>query len=100
MSQIPRGPYSEQTQRQVDQEVARLLGEAEDRAVSLLKRHRSALDRLAGVLMDQETVDGSAVLNSLRAEPSTPETDGHGGFLPEVMSYPASPSDMPSSNGG
>src|SRR5262249_19907316 len=27
MSQILRGPYSEQTQRQIDQEVARLLGE-------------------------------------------------------------------------
>ncbi|MGH4008314.1 MAG: hypothetical protein ACRDTH_09220 [Pseudonocardiaceae bacterium] len=73
ISQIPRGPYSEQTQRQVDQEVARLLREAEDRAVTVLTRHRAALDRLAGVLMEQETVDGSAVLNSLRDEQPTPE---------------------------
>ena len=81
MSPIPRKSYSKQTQRQVDQEVARLLGEAEDRAVSLLKRHRAALDRLASVLMDQETVDGGAVLNSLRDEPA-PDTEGRGDFIP------------------
>lgn len=78
---IPRKPYSKQTQRQVDQEVARLLGEAEDRMVSLLKRHRAALDRLASVLMDQETVDGGAVLNSLRDEPA-PDTEGRGDLIP------------------
>ena len=33
-------PYSEQTQRVVDQEVARLLREAEQRAVALLRTHR------------------------------------------------------------
>ena len=82
ISQIPRGPYSEQTQRQVDQEVARLLREAEDRAVTMLKRHRAALARLASVLMEQETVDGSAVLNSLRDEQPAPDTDGHGDFMP------------------
>lgn len=81
INQIPRGPYSEQTQRQVDQEVARLLGEAEDRAISLLKRHRAALDRLTSVLMDQETVDGSTVLNSLRDEPA-PDTKGRGDLMP------------------
>jgi cell division protease FtsH len=80
-SQTPRGPYSEQTQRQVDQEVARLLGEAEDRAVNLLKRHRAALDRLASVLVEQETVDGSTVLNSLRGEQPAPDTNGRGHFM-------------------
>ena len=65
------------------------------------------LDRLARVLVDQDTVDGSAVPNSQRDEQPPPEPDEHGGFLPvapmatrEVMSYPTSASDMPSSNGG
>ncbi|WP_236794260.1 ATP-dependent zinc metalloprotease FtsH [Amycolatopsis sp. GM8] len=54
--------YSEETQRIVDQEIGRLLREAEKRAVTLLTGHRPALDRLAGQLMEHETVDGSVVL--------------------------------------
>jgi cell division protease FtsH len=58
-------PYAEQTQRLIDREAARLLREAEQRAVSLLSEHRSALDRLAALLADRETVDGQAVLDIL-----------------------------------
>jgi cell division protease FtsH len=58
-------PYAEQTQRLIDREAARLLREAEQRAVSLLSEHRSALDRLAALLADRETVDGQAVLDVL-----------------------------------
>ncbi|HET6825561.1 MAG TPA: ATP-dependent zinc metalloprotease FtsH, partial [Amnibacterium sp.] len=54
-------PYSEETQRVVDEEVARLLREAEAAAVDLLTRHRSALDALAAELLEHETVDGSVV---------------------------------------
>lgn len=53
--------YSEQTQRIVDEEVARLLREAESRAIDLLTRHRAALDELSGALLEQETVDGRTV---------------------------------------
>ncbi|TVT25844.1 ATP-dependent zinc metalloprotease FtsH [Amycolatopsis rhizosphaerae] len=60
--------YSEETQRIVDQEVARLLREAEARAVRLLRDHRDALEWLAGQLMEHETVDGGAVLEALRHE--------------------------------
>ncbi|MTD54605.1 ATP-dependent zinc metalloprotease FtsH [Amycolatopsis pithecellobii] len=60
--------YSEATQRLVDQEVARLLREAEEHAVRTLGEHRDALDRLAGQLMELETVDGSLVKAALRAE--------------------------------
>ena len=60
--------FSEQTQRVVDREVARLLREAEEHAVCLLREHRTALDRLATELMDHETVDGAAVLEALEHE--------------------------------
>ncbi|HEU5023513.1 MAG TPA: ATP-dependent zinc metalloprotease FtsH [Spirillospora sp.] len=63
-----RPPYSEATQRLVDEEVARLLRDAEQRATATLLAHRAALDRLASLLMDKETVDGSAVLDVLRTE--------------------------------
>ncbi|MFF9077041.1 ATP-dependent metallopeptidase FtsH/Yme1/Tma family protein, partial [Streptomyces sp. NPDC014872] len=58
--------YSEQTQRIVDEEVARLLRQAEERAITLLRGHRPALERLAGELVTHETVDGSVVLDVLR----------------------------------
>jgi cell division protease FtsH len=60
-----RRPYSEETQRIVDEEVARLLREAEQRAVGLLREHRDALDWLAARLVEQETVDGKVVLEVL-----------------------------------
>jgi cell division protease FtsH len=63
-----RQPYSEQTQRVIDQETARLLREAEERATGLLREHRRALDRLADLLVTRETIDGSAVLDVLRDE--------------------------------
>jgi cell division protease FtsH len=54
-------PYSEATQRVVDEEVARLLREAERYAVDLLTRNRPALDALSARLLTDETVDGSVV---------------------------------------
>jgi cell division protease FtsH len=53
--------YAEATQRVIDQEVARLLGEAEDRATAMLREHRDALDRLTELLLERETVDGTDV---------------------------------------
>jgi cell division protease FtsH len=52
-------PYAEETQRSIDQEVARLLREAEAIAVRLLSEHRDALDRVIGLLLKRETIDGA-----------------------------------------
>jgi cell division protease FtsH len=54
-------PYAEATQRVIDQEVAGLLREAERRALSVLSEHRGALERLADLLLERETVDGTDV---------------------------------------
>jgi cell division protease FtsH len=54
-------PYSEATQAMVDREVSRLVREAEERAISLLRSHRPELDGLVGLLLEEETVDGSDV---------------------------------------
>ncbi len=63
-----RRPYSEETQRVVDEEVGRLLREAEQRAVALLRDHRDALDWLAARLVERETIDGSVVLDVLHGK--------------------------------
>jgi len=52
-------PYAEETQRSIDEEVARLLREAEDRAIALLRGNRATLDRVIGLLLERETIDGS-----------------------------------------
>ena len=54
-------PYAEATQRVVDEEVAKLLREAEQRATAILGGHRDALDRLTELLLERETVDGTDV---------------------------------------
>ena len=54
-------PFAEATQAEIDREVAKLLREAEKRAVDLLTSHRSVLDALADLLLEDETVNGSEV---------------------------------------
>ena len=54
-------PYAEATQRVIDEEVSKLLREAEQRALELLRAHRDALDRLTALLLERETVDGTDV---------------------------------------
>ena len=54
-------PFAEATQAEIDREVAMLLREAEKRAVELLTDHRSVLDALTNLLLEDETVDGSEV---------------------------------------
>ena len=41
--------------------MARLLREAEQRAVELIRSHRPELEQLVDLLLEKETVDGSAV---------------------------------------
>jgi cell division protease FtsH len=54
-------PFAEATQAEIDREVAKLLREAEKRAVELLRGHRSVLDALTNLLLEDETVDGTEV---------------------------------------
>ena len=54
-------PYAEATQAAIDGEVSKLLRQAEERAVELLKAHRPELDSLVDLLLVRETVDGSDV---------------------------------------
>jgi cell division protease FtsH len=66
-------PYAEETQRSIDQEVARLLREAEDAATTLLRGHRETLDRVIGLLLERETIDGSDLAAILK----TPGSGDH-----------------------
>ena len=52
--------YSEETARRIDDEVARIMKEAHDRAYEILSSHREQMDLMASVLLERETVDGAA----------------------------------------
>ena len=54
-------PFAEQTQAAIDDEVARLVKEAEQRATAILEEHRDAYGRLVELLLERETVDGGEV---------------------------------------
>jgi cell division protease FtsH len=54
-------PYAEATQAAIDSEVSKLLRQAEERAVDLLKTHRAELNALVDLLLQRETVDGNDV---------------------------------------
>jgi cell division protease FtsH len=57
-----RPEYSEETARQVDEEIKKILKEAYDRAVEVLRDHRDGLDRVANDLLEKEEVPGKEVL--------------------------------------
>ena len=58
-------PFSESTQAVIDGEVSRLVREAEQTAVTLIRTHQRDLERLADLLVEKETVDGAEVYRLL-----------------------------------
>ena len=69
--------YSEETARTIDEEIERILREAEDRTRQLLHDNRKALEMIARALLEQETVDGREVnrLIKLSQSPATPAAE-------------------------
>ncbi|MCL5734614.1 MAG: ATP-dependent zinc metalloprotease FtsH [Actinobacteria bacterium] len=59
---------SPHTREIIDSEVQKIVTEQYERAQVLLRGHRSALENLAGQLLKQETLDGSAVGEALKVE--------------------------------
>ncbi len=53
--------YSDDTAKLVDEEVARILNEQEQRATDLLLKHRRGLELVAEALLEHETIDGREV---------------------------------------
>jgi cell division protease FtsH len=54
-------PFAEETQAKIDEEVRKLLSDAQQRALELLNANRSKLRQLADLLVANETIDGSEV---------------------------------------
>jgi cell division protease FtsH len=67
-----RPDMSEETARVVDQEVARLLNEAHDRATEILVQNRELLNKLADVLIEREVIEGTQLLRYADGEEPIP----------------------------
>ncbi len=66
--------YSEDTARRVDMEVKRILGEAYDTAVTILRDNIELLHSLSSALIDRETLTGEEVDRIIRGETLPPQT--------------------------
>ena len=59
-------PYSDDTAKEIDKEVAVLIKEAATRAEAVITKNRSSLDKLAQALLDEETIDEEKVVEILK----------------------------------
>jgi cell division protease FtsH len=73
-----RREYSEETAREVDEEIKAILDQAYDRAVSTLDEHRDGLDRLARALREKEEIAGEEVLEIVGVDKRERSSEGAG----------------------
>jgi cell division protease FtsH len=79
-SQAPGGNknhYSEDTSREIDQEVRRILDEAYSKAKALLESHRDVLEAMKDALMEFETIDAEQVDDLMQRRPVRPPHQWH-----------------------
>ena len=60
---------SEQTQREIDDEVKRIISECKDRAAKIITEQRERLDKLANALLERETISGADIRKLLDLPP-------------------------------
>lgn len=65
-------PFSEETAKAIDEEVLRIIKEAHEEALNLLRRFRKELDMLATALISQETLDEQEILKVTGLPPAPP----------------------------
>jgi ATP-dependent Zn protease len=64
-------PYAEETQRSIDQEVARLPREAEVTATKLIREHLDTLHQVIDLLLERETINDGTWPRSSESPDST-----------------------------
>ena len=67
--------YSEKIAEEIDEEVRRIIDDAQQRARELLRKHRATLEKLVTVLMEVETLEGDRLEKLLDSDPNEPWTN-------------------------
>ncbi len=99
--------FSEETARQIDLEVRRLIDEAYQTAHSIVESNKDPMHRLAAALLERETIDAEEVrmliegkelppLRSILASPSDPDGSSQQVLKPESRGGPGFPEGSPS----
>ncbi len=66
---------SDKTAAEVDAEVARILKESYEKALSMLRENRELMDKLAAFLIERETITGKEFMEIFRKEKGIPEPE-------------------------
>jgi len=85
--------FSEETARQIDLEVRRLIDEAYQSAHTLVEDNADAMHRIAAALLERETIDAEEVrlliegkeLSPMRSNLATPSDTGGGDDVQQVL---------------
>ena len=67
--------FSEETAREIDLEVKRIVMEAKETATRILTEHRDQLDKLANALLEKETLDAAEIRELLGMPPAHHEEE-------------------------
>ena len=87
-----RPEISDATAEAIDQEVARLVNQAHDRAQGVLEDRRGQLDKLSALLMAREVIDGRDLHNYIDGRAPIPDPTANGAIPPPI---PTDASDQP-----
>jgi len=60
--------HAEETQKYIDEEITRIIGDAYERVAALLRRHRSLLDEITVRLLDRETIERDELMELIKSD--------------------------------
>ncbi|MBO4632690.1 MAG: cell division protein FtsH, partial [Lentisphaeria bacterium] len=69
--------YSEETAREIDMEIKRLVSSAKEHAARILTEQRERLDKLANALLEKETMDAVEIRSLLNLPQSDAQQEAH-----------------------
>ncbi|MGH3093730.1 MAG: ATP-dependent zinc metalloprotease FtsH, partial [Gaiellaceae bacterium] len=67
--------YSDEIAREIDDEIRRIIEEAHERALIVLRQHLEELHQISGLLIERETIDKDQFERLLAGEPVFPEPE-------------------------
>jgi hypothetical protein len=79
--------YSEDTQKYIDDEIARMMNERYTHVLSLLEKHRNLLEYIAKRLLEKESMDGKEFEEIIKAESHCAELEAEAGRKADDARY-------------
>ncbi len=86
-------PFSEHTQELIDEEVARILLEADQKAEQLLRERRTELEKITRNLLEKEELTEAEIAELIGPSTHTRNSQKNGRVKPEIIMAPEEPSE-------